>query len=77
MDVPTAMDDGVVLRADVYRPTAAGTYPVIASYGPYAKGQTSAAGYAQAWKALTEGHPDAIAGPVHPRSRGRRSPRRG
>ena len=28
-DVPIVMDDGLVLRADVYRPTAPGRYPVI------------------------------------------------
>src|ERR1700723_2189603 len=36
-DVPIPMDDGLVLRADVYRPLAEGRYPVIMSYGPYAK----------------------------------------
>jgi hypothetical protein len=37
-DVPITMDDGLVLRADVYRPPQDGKYPVILSYGPYAKG---------------------------------------
>src|SRR3546814_6164584 len=37
-DVPIEMDDGVVLRADVFRPRRAGTYPVIITCGPYAKG---------------------------------------
>jgi uncharacterized protein len=37
-DVPVEMDDGVVLRADVFRPDGDGGYPVILSYGPYAKG---------------------------------------
>ena len=36
-DVPIRMDDGVVMRADVYRPIKDGKYPVIMSYGPYAK----------------------------------------
>ena len=36
-DVPIEMDDGLVLRADVYKPIEEGQYPVIASYGPYAK----------------------------------------
>ena len=35
-DVPIAMDDGLVLRRDVFRPVKPGTYPVILSYGPYA-----------------------------------------
>ncbi len=37
-DAPITMDDGLVLRADVFRPVAEGTYPVIMSYGPYGKG---------------------------------------
>jgi predicted acyl esterase len=37
-DVPIAMDDGVTLRADVYRPGAEGRYPALVSYGPYGKG---------------------------------------
>ena len=37
-DAPIEMDDGVVLRADVFRPSDGGKYPVIMSYGPYAKG---------------------------------------
>src|SRR5687767_10559741 len=36
-DVPIRMDDGLVLRCDVYRPIEDGKYPVILSYGPYAK----------------------------------------
>ena len=35
-DVPITMDDGLVLRADIYRPPQEGKYPVILSYGPYA-----------------------------------------
>ena len=37
-DVPIKMDDGVVLRADVYRPLGEGRYPVIMTLGPYTKG---------------------------------------
>ena len=33
-DVPIEMDDGVVLRADVFRPDDDGAHPVILSYGP-------------------------------------------
>lgn len=36
-DVPIEMDDGVILRANVYRPIAEGRYPVIASMGVYGK----------------------------------------
>jgi predicted acyl esterase len=36
-DVPIGMDDGVVLRCDVFRPAADGKYPVLLGAGPYAK----------------------------------------
>jgi len=44
-DAPVTMDDGVVLRADVFRPVDEGRYPVILSYGPYAKGLAFQEGY--------------------------------
>lgn len=37
-DVPIETGDGVILRADVFRPTAPGAYPSILSSGPYGKG---------------------------------------
>ena len=37
-DVPITMDDGLVVRADIFRPVDDGHYPVIMSYGPYGKG---------------------------------------
>ncbi len=61
-DVPIAMDDGLVLRADVFRPPAEGRYPVILSYGPYAKGLAFQEGYPSAWERMTEKHPDVTAG---------------
>jgi predicted acyl esterase len=36
-DVPIGMDDGAVLRADVFRPGDGGRYPVILGATPYAK----------------------------------------
>lgn len=57
-DVPIPMDDGVVLRADVYRPTAEGRYPVIVSYGPYAKGLAFQEAYAPQWDKMVAEHPD-------------------
>jgi predicted acyl esterase len=51
-DVPIAMNDGLVLRADVYRPLEGEQFPVIASYGPYAKGLTFSAGYPRQWERL-------------------------
>jgi uncharacterized protein len=61
-DVPVTMDDGVVLRADVFRPVADGRYPVILSYGPYAKGLAFQDGYPSAWQRMADAHPDVTAG---------------
>ncbi len=61
-DVPITMNDGLVVRADVYRPVALGRYPVIASYGPYAKGLTFEAGYPRQWARLIQEYPDALQG---------------
>jgi len=61
-DVPIEMDDGIVLRADVYRPIAEGRHPVILSYGPYAKGLAFQEGYAPQWEKMAREHPDALAG---------------
>jgi putative CocE/NonD family hydrolase len=61
-DVPIRMDDGIVLRADVFRPVEPGRYPVIASHGPYAKGLTFEAGYPRQWARLRAEHPDALEG---------------
>ncbi len=61
-DVPIAMDDGLVLRADVFRPDDDGMYPVILSYGPYAKGLAFQDGYPDQWRLMTSQHPDVEAG---------------
>lgn len=61
-DVPIAMDDGIVLRADVYRPIAAGKYPVILTYGPYGKGLSFQEGYKTAWDLMAARYPDALEG---------------
>ncbi|MGH8945417.1 MAG: CocE/NonD family hydrolase [Acidimicrobiia bacterium] len=56
------MDDGIVLRADIFRPDAEGKYPVILSYGPYAKGLAFQEGYPDQWRLMTSQHPDVAAG---------------
>ena len=61
-DVPIEMDDGIVLRADVYRPTQDGRYGVLLSYGPYAKGLAFQEGYPSAWERMVDQHPDVAAG---------------
>jgi uncharacterized protein len=61
-DTPIGMDDGVVLRADVFRPVAEGRYPVILSYGPYAKGLAFQDAYKSAWLRLTSAFPEVLQG---------------
>jgi uncharacterized protein len=61
-DAPIAMDDGIVLRADVFRPVADGRYPVILSYGPYAKGLAFQDGYKGNWARLTKAAPEVLQG---------------
>ncbi|MGE5534214.1 MAG: CocE/NonD family hydrolase [Acidobacteriota bacterium] len=61
-DVPITMDDGLVLRADVFRPIKDGKYPVILSYGPYAKNLAFQDGYPSAWERMAAKHPDVTAG---------------
>ncbi len=61
-DVPIEMDDGVVLRADVFRPPAEGKYPAIVSYGPYGKWLHFEDLYTDQWRRMVEQHPDVLAG---------------
>jgi hypothetical protein len=61
-DVPIRMDDGLVLRCDVFRPTKEGRYPVVLSYGPYAKGLAFQEGYPSAWQRMVAEHPDVAHG---------------
>ena len=61
-DVPIPMDDGLVLRADVFRPSAAGSYPVVLSHGPYGKGLSFQEGYATAWQMMVDAYPEVMEG---------------
>jgi predicted acyl esterase len=61
-DVPIAMDDGLVLRADVFRPDGDGRHPVIMTHGPYAKWLAFQDGFPRQWANLEAEHPDAVAG---------------
>jgi len=61
-DMPIPMSDGVVMRADVFRPVADGRYPVILSYGPYGKGLSFQEGYPTAWKLMIDQYPDVARG---------------
>jgi uncharacterized protein len=55
-------DDGVVLRADVFRPIDDGRYPAILTYGVYAKGLAFQEGYPHQWGKMIEDHPDVLRG---------------
>ena len=57
-DVPIVMDDGIILRADVFRPNDDGRYPVILSHGPYGKGLA----FQDGWKNAIEVRPDIAQG---------------
>jgi predicted acyl esterase len=61
-DAPIEMDDGIVLRADVFRPVAEGKHPVVLSYGPYAKGLSFQQGYQGNWSRLAKSAPEVLAG---------------
>jgi len=61
-DAAIRMDDGVVLRADVFRPLGDGQYPVILSYGPYAKGLSFQEGYKSQWSRVIKSAPEVLEG---------------
>jgi predicted acyl esterase len=59
---PIPMDDGVVLRADVYRPVPDGRHPVILTYGVYAKGLAFQDGYPMQWRKMVTDYPEILEG---------------
>jgi hypothetical protein len=61
-DAPITMEDGIVLRADVMCPVADGKYPVILTYGPYAKGLAFQEGYKTAWTRMITAFPEVAEG---------------
>ena len=61
-DLPIEMDDGVVLRADLYRPPGGGQFPVILSYGRYAKGLSFQEGYKSQWSRVVKSAPEVLEG---------------
>jgi predicted acyl esterase len=61
-DVEIVMDDGLVLRADVFRPISGEKFPVLLTYGPYAKGLAFQEGYPSAWQSMIAAHPDVAYG---------------
>lgn len=61
-DVPIDMDDGLELRADVFRPSDGALSPVILAYGPYAKSLSFQQGYPDAWNQMLAKHPEILRG---------------
>jgi predicted acyl esterase len=61
-DAPIPMEDGVVLRADIFRPIGTGSHGVILSHGPYGKGLAFQDGYKSAWMRLVADHPEVSKG---------------
>ena len=59
---PITMDDGLVLRADVFRPVEDIESPVILTYGIYAKGVAYQEGYAPQWNKMVEDYPEILEG---------------
>lgn len=61
-DIPIAMDDGVVLRADVFRPCDDKPRPVILSYGAFGKGLAFQEGNGSAWNRMIAAFPEVAQG---------------
>jgi uncharacterized protein len=61
-DAPIEMDDGIVLRADIFLPEEGGTYPAIITYGPYGKGVAFQDGYKSSWDAMVAAYPEIAQG---------------
>lgn len=75
-DVAIMMDGGLTLRGDVVRPVADGRYPIILSYGPYAKGLAFHDGYPSAWQPMVAEHPDVAHGSTNRYQTGKSSIRK-
>ena len=59
-DAPIKMDDGNILRADVFLPAKEGVYPAIIALGPYAKGLAFQDGYKSNWDRMTTSYPEIL-----------------
>ncbi len=60
-DVPVEMDDGVVLRCDVFRPLDDKPYPVLMAQGPYGKWLHYEDGFTPQWNKLKNNYPEVLA----------------
>lgn len=62
LDNSIKMDDGIIIRYDVYRPSLEGRYPVIITYGPYSKGMHFSQSYGLFLKRIKEAYPEILEG---------------
>lgn len=60
-DVPIPVNDGLVLRANVFRPKAEGHFPVVMAAGCYGKDTHFADGFSVQWEKLLKIYPDLCA----------------
>jgi predicted acyl esterase len=61
-DAPIEMDDGVVMRADIFRPLEDSKFPAILSYGPYGKWFHFGDYFVDQWTRMCDEHPDVPGG---------------
>ena len=58
---PITVEDGLTLRADVFRPIDENLRcPVILTYGIYGKGVAYQEGYPKQWQKMVEDHPEIL-----------------
>ncbi len=57
-DAPIEMNDGVILRADIFLPEKDGRYPAIIASGPYGKGLSFQQGYKGSWDRMVAAYPE-------------------
>lgn len=57
-DVAVPLSDGTILRANIFRPDAEGTFPVVLAKGAYGKDVHFRDGYRPQWDRLKEIYPD-------------------
>ena len=61
-DIPIPMEDGIILRADLFRPIDDDKHPVILSYGAFGKGLAFQDGNRSAWDRMIAAFPEVAAG---------------
>ncbi len=61
-DIPILMDDGVILRADLFRPIDHQPHPVILTYGAFGKGLAFQEGNKSAWDRMIAAYPEVAEG---------------